>query len=194
MIGLSVSDKIIVLLIFIISALILIKVVSSKDLKKSKANIKMFGYRLIYTDQKSSNKNDGITYGKLLFSEEYNITGKPDFIYRNILTGKLFPVEIKSGKVKDKKYPYDGDLMQLALYFLLIEDIYNKKPKSGKLIYSDYMFTVKNSRRLRNELFKTLKEMRNMLDTGEGECSPSFIHCKNCICNGTVCEKNTEKV
>lgn len=169
---------ILIILIFLFILIILIK--SSKPIRKSNSkSLYPFGFRLFYTDQKVSNKKDNIIYSKILFSEKYNIQGKPDFIFKRGKT--LFPIELKSGYIKNSPMPHEGDLLQLVAYFLIIEDLYKVKVKKGKLIYADYSFIIKNTKPLRKKLLRTLKDMRLMLKTGEGLPNCSFINCKYCM-------------
>ena len=57
---------------------------------------------------------------KMLRSEKHDLRGKPDYIFKNIFTRRLVPMELKSGEVADG--PHHGDIMQLAAYFLIIEE------------------------------------------------------------------------
>ena len=124
--------------------------------------------------------------GKLLRSEKHNLRGKPDFIFKNMLTGRLVPMELKSGEIADT--PRHGDIMQLAAYFLIIEEAMGVRPKKGYLRYKNAMFKIKNTARLRRALLAVVADMRQMLATGEGQANPSFAHCRYCAANGTVCE------
>lgn len=138
------------------------------------------GAQIIYSDEDDN---------RLLISEKYDLQGKPDYIFQTLLGGAYIPVELKSTKLKENEYyPHEGDLMQLAAYFLIIEDVYGKQPKQGRLIYKNRMFIIKNNRSIRKQLNKYLKEMRQMIKTGKGEALPSFPKCRNCVCRGTVCE------
>lgn len=102
---------------------------------------------------------------------------------------KLIPAELKSGDIGKKLQPRDGDMMQLAVYFLLAEAEWGARPRKGLLIYNDGMFVIRNTRKLRNKLTRTLVEMENMLkDPGYITAEPGFIKCKHCLCRGTVCE------
>lgn len=138
------------------------------------------GAQIIYSDEEDN---------KLLVSEKYDLQGKPDYIFQTLLGGSYIPVELKSTKLKeDEYYPHEGDLMQLVAYFLIIEDVYGKRPKQGRLIYKNRMFIIKNTPGLRRQINKHLKEMRQMIRTSKGIASPSFPKCRNCVCRGTVCE------
>ncbi len=160
-----------------------------KDIKIKKPKLGVFGADIIYTDQKEKNKSPYVEYGKILYSKKYDIKGKPDYIFKKRWTGDLIPVELKSGTIKkDNIKPYEGDMMQLAAYFLIIEDVYHKRPKEGRLIYSNYMFIIRNTWKLRRKTKHILADMRNMLETGEQSVNPNFIKCRYCICRETVCE------
>ena len=126
--------------------------------------------------------------GKLLVAESLDLQGKPDYIFKKWLTKKYIPFEIKSTKLKEDM-PHEGDLMQLVAYFLIIEEVYGTRPPYGRLVYKNKSFKVRNTHALRTNLKATLNEMQGML---EGKCNqvaePSFIKCKNCVCQQTVCE------
>ena len=136
-----------------------------------------FFYRCIYEDGRG---------GKLLYSQKHNLRGKPDFIYKNIFTGGFIPVELKSGDISDS--PRHGDMMQLAAYFLIIEDAMGKRPKKGYLRYKNATFKVKNTSKLRKMLLTIVQDMRKMLETGTGHAAPSFVHCRYCVAKDTVCD------
>ena len=93
-----------------------------KDIKKVKPKVHPFGYRLIYTDQKIKHSNN-VVVSKLLKSEKFGLQGKPDFLYRGFF-GKIIPVELKSGKIGDSYFPHTGDMMQLAVYFIIVDEVY----------------------------------------------------------------------
>jgi CRISPR-associated exonuclease Cas4 len=149
----------------------------------------LFGYDIFYADQKKEQRDsNGLEYGALLYSEKYDIQGKPDYIFKKKYGKALVPVEIKSGFIKEESWPHAGDMMQLAAYFLLIEDVYGIRPRQGRLLYQDYMFIIKNTAAIRKEVKRQIISMRKMLQDGKGEPVCSFAHCRYCVCNGTVCE------
>lgn len=138
---------------------------------------------MIYTDE---------TGGKLLVSETLDLQGKPDYIFMTWFRRNYIPFEIKSGKVKEDE-PHEGDLMQLLAYFVLIEEVYGKRPPYGKLVYSNKTFKVRNTIRHRMKLKNTLKEMQGMLKGHYTPCeTQNYLKCKNCICQYTVCECKRE--
>lgn len=156
-------------------------------LRKLPARDTLPGYVLIYADQKggAAGQED---FGKLLYSARYGLQGKPDYVFRRRLGGRVVPVELKSGRIGDALEPHWGDFLQLGAYFLLLEDVYGRRPAFGRLVYADYMFEIRNTAGIRREVLRTMEEMRAMLETGEGRAECSFVHCRHCVCNGTVCE------
>ncbi len=179
--------KLIVLGAIIVVTLYIIKMLSSPSLKKTKVQLIPFGYQLIYTDQKETTKQAYVEYSKMLYSKKYDIKGKPDYIFKQRNGKMLIPVELKSGKIGTKEQPNQGDLLQLIAYFLIIEETYGVAPKTGRLIYKDCMFIIKNTKQIRKQLIDTLDEMRELLEVKYVVPEQSFAKCKYCICRDTVC-------
>ncbi|MFV0520417.1 MAG: CRISPR-associated protein Cas4 [Lachnospirales bacterium] len=150
--------------------------------KKKKANIFVLFSKIIYSDDKSISNVDK----NLLVSEKYGVCGKPDYVIKTIF-GNYIPIELKSSNIKEKDFPHENEIMQLITYFTLVNENYGKV-KRGFLVYNDYMFIVKNNIHSTKLFEMILKDMRNIIETGEGECEPNFTKCKNCICRGSVCE------
>jgi CRISPR-associated exonuclease Cas4 len=135
----------------------------------------------IYSDEKGT---------KLLVAPKQQLQGKPDYIFQTWFLKKYIPLEIKSGILKEDE-PHSGDVYQLAAYFLIIEELYGKRPPYGKLVYANKTFIIKNTYKIRKQLKYILTEMRNMLEgKGSLQAEPSFIKCKHCVCKMTVCEFN----
>lgn len=145
-------------------------------------------HKIIYSDAAPNNKKANYPVGRILYSKKLDIRGKPDFVFKNKLTGSMVVVEIKSGYINGQMMPRQGDLMQLACYFAIIEEEFGRRVKGGKLVYKDYMFEVRNTARLRRRLKGTVWQMRRMLRTGRGKPKKNSKVCKWCVCNGTVCE------
>ena len=97
-------------------------------------------------------------------------------------------LEIKSGAIREEEMPHEGDLMQLCCYFYMASEEFGRKVKYGKIIYSDYMFEIKNTAKLRRKLKKTIIRMRKMLSGSREAAKPDYVKCRHCVCAGTVCE------
>lgn len=191
MIDLLISNHIFIaigLVLFVLSYLVL----KPSNIRKVKPKLVPFGYHLFYTDNSLDRINKNVIYNKLLISEKYNLQGKPDFIFTNLTKSKYIPVELKSGTIGESSFPKDGDLLQLAAYFLIIEDLYSYRPRTGRLVYKDCMFIVKNTRKIRKSVINTMNTMEKMLETNQLQGNTfekaSFNHCRHCICRGTVCK------
>lgn len=168
--------------------LLLKRIFGSRPIVKKAPKQGIFGYFVRYADQAGMVSGKKEDFGKTLYSQRYDLQGKPDYIFQKYLGRRMIPVEIKSGSVGNALYPHNGDRLQLAVYFLIIEDVYGVKPKTGRLIYSDAMFIIKNTRRIRMEAASAIVNMRRMLRDGKGEATPSYAHCRYCLCRDTVCE------
>ncbi len=182
----SVIDWAILGIVFLLMVLLLLKNGKPK-LQKLTARDDVRGYSLIYADQKQGKRNEE-DFGKLLYSAKYELQGKPDYVFQSPILKKIVPVELKSGSIDEEEMPHHGDLLQLGAYFLILEDVYGQRPPFGRIVYQDYMFEIKNTAKLRNEVLATTKEMREMLKYGVGKAKPSFATCRPCVCNGTVCQ------
>lgn len=172
----------IALLIFVI----LLRCTRHPHLQKKRVRHTMFGYTLLYADQKRNGRKQE-NFGKLLYSEKYDLRGKPDYIFRRICSRRIVPVELKSGSIGSDLLPHYGDYLQLCAYFLLLEDVYGVRPKYGWLKYRDYMFFIRNTKKVRKEVLRTMQDMRDMLNHGAKSPKGNFVKCRHCICNGTVC-------
>ena len=178
-------DGVFLLLLLLLIALLLRRF-GRPACRKKPAKEEITGYRLIYADQKQGKRGEA-DFGKLLYSAAYDLQGKPDYVFCSPLRKQIVPVELKSGSIGTESVPHHGDLLQLGAYFLLLEDVYGKRPAYGRIVYRDYLFEIKNTKRIRREILRTMAEMRQMLEDGEGIPKNSFAHCRPCVCNGTVC-------
>lgn len=94
-------------------------------LKKLTARDDIPGYALLYADRKQDKNKD---FGRLLYSAKYDLQGRPDYVFCSRLLGRIVPVELKSGCIGEAEEPHHGDFLQLAAYFLILEDVYGKRP------------------------------------------------------------------
>ena len=91
-----------------------------------------------------------------LLSRRYGLVGKPDYVVEE--RGEWTPVEVKP--TRRATTPYLSDVLQLAAYCLLIEDVWGRAPRRGLLRYSEQTFAVDYTPDLRATLLATLDEMR----------------------------------
>ncbi len=98
-----------------------------------------------------------------LRAPRYSLVGRPDFLMQD---GKaVIPVESKPGR--GAAQPYEGDLLQLAAYCLLVEETYGVTPPYGLLVYRERTFEIPFDRDLRDHLLDILDEMAAAWEEGE---------------------------
>lgn len=117
--------------------------------REVKRTIGIKGYRSIYSDTKGQ--------GNLLRSDSLMISGKPDYIFKR--GSDLIPVELKSSTVM---MPQEKDIMQLAVYFVLIEENFGIRPHNGRLVYANKAFEISNNYYIRKKLNNIIYEMGNI--------------------------------
>ena len=99
---------------------------------------------------------------RLLKSERYGLTGRPDYILER--GGEIIPVEVKSGR--KPKGPLFSHVLQVAAYCLLLEEEGNTVTH-GILRYGDMEHEVEFDAEMRSMLLGKLKEMRRLKVTGD---------------------------
>lgn len=114
--------------------------------------------RVVYTDTGAWGRVE-----RPLFSREFLITGKPDYLVS--AEGAVIPVEVKSSRAPAQ--PYASHVLQLAAYCLLVEQQTQQRPPHGIIKYADRAFEVDYTSDLEDELLETLDCMRADLEAGD---------------------------
>lgn len=97
-----------------------------------------------------------------LYSEKYQLVGKPDYIIKK--EGMRIPVEVKTGRVP--RGPLFSHIMQIAAYILLIEEKYKEKPPYGIIEYEDHsQHKIEFDDDLKELVISKLEEMRKIFET-----------------------------
>jgi CRISPR-associated exonuclease Cas4 len=113
-----------------------------------------------------------------IYSASLGLVGRPDYLVQD-RDGSIVPVEVKSG---DAPYePYDGHVLQLAAYCLLVEEAYGVRPSYGILQYRDSAFTVDFTYELEGDLLDLIELMRQ--DSLQDEVfrdHDAAARCENC--------------
>jgi CRISPR-associated exonuclease Cas4 len=116
---------------------------------------------------------------EVLYSETYRLCGKPDYLLEE--ADGLVPVEVKSSFAPRNRQPYASHLMQLAVYFLLVEDVLEQEAPYGLIRYRDRTLRVENTAELREQLLELVAEMQDILADGEAHRShKSARRCAGC--------------
>lgn len=110
---------------------------------------------VIYEDASGLTKDE-------LYSKRAGLSGKPDYLLRDS-EANLIPVEVKSGAAPSNDRPHESHLMQLAVYFLLIEDDIKGNSPYGLIRYRNRTVRVDNDDELRRRLFEVIAQMRKHL-------------------------------
>jgi CRISPR-associated exonuclease Cas4 len=97
---------------------------------------------------------DGL--GTPLFAKKYPLSGKPDYVILSS-DGAPIPVELKLST--DVQEPQRSHIMQLAAYFVILEDLYETPPPYGLLRYASHEFTIQNTESLKQKVLRRLAEM-----------------------------------
>jgi CRISPR-associated exonuclease Cas4 len=110
-----------------------------------------------------------------LFSPRFHLTGKPDYLVEE--GSHIVPVEIKPDRKASE--PYEGDVLQLAAYCLLVEEHYGQRPPHGYLKYSQDLFRIDYTSGLGRELQERLDAMRR--DWRASDVPPSHAQPQRCL-------------
>lgn len=94
--------------------------------------------------------------GTVLRSAHYGVSGKPDYLVER--GGRVVPVEVKP--TRRRAHPWLRDVVQLATYCLILEEIEPRFAGYGDLRYADRTFRVDFTPSLREELLRTIAAAR----------------------------------
>jgi CRISPR-associated exonuclease Cas4 len=112
---------------------------------------------------------------RLLRSEKYKLTGRPDYI---LMVGtELIPVDLKTGR--QPRGPLFSHILQIGAYCLLLSDEQGKRVSRGILKYGDVEHEIEFDDELEKLLLGKLVEMRSLMKSGdvhrnhnrEGKCA-----------------------
>lgn len=98
-----------------------------------------------------------------LFSRQYHLTGRPDYIVRS--RRDLTPVEVKS--TRGLAQPHDSHVLQLIAYCLLVEEHEGRRPAYGLLRYPDRTFRIPYTPAARSQLLDVVSHLRADLHAKE---------------------------
>jgi CRISPR-associated exonuclease Cas4 len=90
------------------------------------------------------------------------MAGKPDYLMKD-RNGDLIPIEVKSSNAPRAGRPYESHLMQLAAYFLLLEDVLQRPVPYGLIRYRNRTLRVANTDDLRARLMDVIAQMRRFM-------------------------------
>jgi CRISPR-associated exonuclease Cas4 len=115
---------------------------------------------------------------EVLVSHQHGLTGKPDYIRRE--GEELIPLEQKSRFISAAG-PYEGEILQLAAYCLLVEERFGKRVQRGQLLYQNRSVEISFDDQLRGRLRDAVAELKSadvMGDVSRSHNSPA--RCRGC--------------
>ncbi len=104
--------------------------------------------KIVYQDADGS--------GAPLFAKNYPLSGKPDYV---VLSPEGVPIPVELKLSADAEEPQRSHIMQLAAYFVILEDLYDRPPQYGVLRYANREFTIHYTETLKRKVLRRLAEM-----------------------------------
>ena len=157
-------------LLLALSAAILVLAFLLKRLAVKRLEALGLAGEVIYSD------NDAVD--EVLVSHRHGLAGKPDYI--SIEGEEFIPVERKSRSVSATG-AYEGEILQLAAYCLLVEERFGKPVRRGKLSFQNRSLEVPFDDQLRARLLDAVAELKSaeaMADVARSHNSPA--RCRGC--------------
>ncbi len=127
---------------------------------------------------------------RVLRSAHYGLSGKPDYLLEE--HGRIVPVEVKPTRQASR--PWLRDVVQLAAYCLLLSEVEPRFAGYGYLRYAHRTFRIDFTASLRDELLRTLAELR--ADLTAPDVDPNHHDARRCarcafvaICGKQITER-----
>ncbi|MCA9969366.1 MAG: Dna2/Cas4 domain-containing protein [Anaerolineales bacterium] len=140
------------------------------------------GGNVIYADGAAWIPND-----TPLYADDLCLVGRPDYLVEQA-DGQIVPVELKASRAPAE--PYEGHVLQLAAYCLLVEANYGVRPTHGILQYRDAAFAIDYSEELEEDLLDLLAEMREDLFADDLDRDHSdWGRCARCRLRGACVQR-----
>jgi CRISPR-associated exonuclease Cas4 len=115
---------------------------------------------------------------EVLVSNLHGLAGKPDYVRKE--GGEPIPVERKS-RVLSASGAYEGEVLQLAAYCLLVEERFGRPVMRGQLLYQNTSLDVTFDDQLRSRLFDALATLRAAEQSEDvGRSHNSRARCRGC--------------
>jgi CRISPR-associated exonuclease Cas4 len=114
---------------------------------------------------------------KLLVSENYGLTGRPDHIIKK--DGHYIPVELKTGRTP--RGPLFSHIIQVCTYCIIIEDIMGKKPPYGIIKYPKRSFEIEYTEDMKKMVLDLMDKLLSDLEKGGAHRNHNRPgKCRNC--------------
>jgi CRISPR-associated exonuclease Cas4 len=114
---------------------------------------------------------------RLLRSERYGLSGRPDYILS--VDGELIPVDVKTGR--KPKGPLFSHILRVAAYCLLLSEEEGTKVTHGILRYDNIEHEIEFNDELKDLLISKLDVMRDLMRTEEVHRNHNRVgKCRSC--------------
>jgi len=129
--------------------------------------------------------HDSLRPQQPLFSMRYLLTGRPDYLLQR--GREWIPVEVKT--VNEFHQPFEGHILQLFAYCLLVEEEFGVQPRFGYLQYRSrlphdqrtYTYRIEFNDQMKTKVVKLLNQMRQVEHSGEANRShDETARCRGC--------------
>jgi CRISPR-associated exonuclease Cas4 len=94
--------------------------------------------------------------GEPLLAIRYPLSGKPDYV---VLSPESVPIPVELKLSIESEEAQSHHVMQLAAYFVILEDLYAQPPSYGLLRYANKDFTILYTDALKRKVVRRLAEM-----------------------------------
>ncbi len=103
---------------------------------------------------------DLVSEGKILRSQKYALSGKPDRVINDI--NNIIPYEFKSGRAGLR--PWEPHRIQMGVYFIILREMYPEKNiPFGVIKYANTNFRIENTKELRDLVIRRAEILRRTL-------------------------------
>ncbi len=121
--------------------------------KAERPGLRLPAGKIVYQDADGS--------GEPLLATSYPLSGKPDYV---ILSPEGVPIPVELKLTTDAEEPQRNHVMQLAVYLVILEDLYDQPPTYGVLRYAHRDFTIPYTDSLKRKVARRLLEMEHCDD------------------------------
>ena len=129
--------------------------------------------RVVYSDTGGWAKPE-----KPLFSQRWQLTGKPDYLVRH--RSGYVPVEVKA-TAAPAAGPHAAHIYQLAAYCALVAETYQRRPAYGLIRYADKTLAVDYTPALEAALRQVLEHIRADAEADDvARSHSSAARCRSC--------------
>ncbi len=109
--------------------------------------------KIVYQDADGS--------GEPLLATSHPLSGKPDYV---ILSPEGVPIPVELKLTIESDQPQGHHVIQLAAYFVILEDLYDQPPTYGVLRYANQDFRIEYTAALKRKVLRLLAEMERCDD------------------------------